>query len=233
MPRFLRQLALVLLLAASLGAEQHPVRTHYVLERWQAALGGKAKLQAVQSMYVKAVIVVGGQIGTLEKWQTARGDYKTTALLGDHEFVTASDGQIGWASTDGTYQDLSGDALASAVTLSYLGSYSQFFPGRQAGSVEWVREDPDAFVIRITPAGGAPVTFYLDKTTGLPIKHEMADGERILTFYYLEWQAYDGIKTFRRGRQTAGDAAPELTVTTQDVSWNPKLDPRIFRKPGQ
>lgn len=237
MPRLTRQFgcALVLLLAVASGAtEEHPVRTHYVLDRWLTALGGKDKLRAVKTMYVKAVIVNAGQIGTLENWQTARGEYKTTVSLGDHEFVTVCDGRSGWAARDGAVQDLDGDSLAAAITRSYLGSYSQFFPDRQPGSVEWVREDPDVFVIKLLPTGGVPVTIYLDEITGLPIKHEIVDGDHTLTFYYLEWQDYGGIKTWRRGRQTSGDAAaPDLTVTAQDIHWNPPLDEKIFRKPGE
>ncbi len=237
MPRLARQsvCALVLLMAAACGvAEEHPVRTHHVLARWLDALGGKAKLQSVQTMYVKAVIVSGGQIGTLESWQTARGAYRTTVLIGDHEFVTVCDGRTGWAGRDGAAQDLDGDSLAAAVTRAYLGSYSQFFPDRQPGTVEWVREDPDAFVIRLVPASGVPVAFYLDKSTGLPLKHEIVEGDHTLTFYYLEWQDFDGIKTWRRGRQTSsGDTAPELTVTAQQIDWNPKLDPKLFQKPAQ
>ncbi len=237
MPRLARQSActLALLLAAACGsAEEHPVRTHHVLEHWLNALGGKDKLGSVQTMYAKAVIVSGGEIGTLENWQTARGEYRTAVIIGDHEFITVCDGRSGWAARDGTTQDLDTDSLAAAVTRAYLGSYSQFFPDRQPGSVEWVREDSDAFVIRILPAGGVPVTFYLDKTTGLPSRHEIVEGDHTLTFYYLEWQDYDGIKTWRRGRQTSGsDTAPELTVTAQEIDWNPKLDPTLFQKPAQ
>ena len=39
------------------------------------------------------------------------------------------------------------------------------------------------------------------------------------------------MKIFKRGRQTAGEG-PELNVTTQEVDWNPKLDPKIFQKPA-
>ena len=213
--------------------EQHPVRTHFVLERWLKALGGRDKLSAVRSMYVKAVLVSGGQIGTLENWQTSDGQYKAVVSLGDHEFTTVCDGRSGWAASDGASQDLDGNALAAAVTRSYLGSYSQFFPDRRPGVVEWVREDSDAYVIQVLPAGGIPITFYLDKNTGLPLRHEMVDGERTLTFYYLEWKDYDGLKVLQRGRQTSGPDAPDLSVTAQNVSWNPALGPTLFQKPAQ
>ena len=230
-----RQLAaafLVLLALAPVAAEEHPVRTHFVLERWLKALGGRDKLAGVHAMYVKAIVVSSGQIGTLENWQTADGKYKATVSLGDHEFTTVCDGQAGWASGDGgPAEDLAGNPLAAAITRSYLGSYSQFFPDRRPGSVEWVREDPDAYVIQILPSGGLPITFYLDKNTGLPIRHEMVDGERTLTFFYLEWKDYNGLKAMQRGRQTSGPNAPELTVTAQDISWNPTLGPTLFQKP--
>ena len=211
--------------------EPHPVRTHFVLERWLKALGGRDKLSAVRSMYVKAIVVNSGQVGTLENWQTADGKYRATVSLGDHEFTTVCDGQAGWAASDGAAEDLAGNALAAAVTRSYLGSYSQFFPDRRPGSIEWVREDPDTFVIQMLPAGGLPITFYLDKNTGLPLRHEMVDGERTLTFYYLEWKDYSGLKALQRGRQTSGPDSPDLSVTAQDISWNPTLDPKLFQKP--
>ena len=226
--------ALLLLLAlAPVAAEEHPVRTHFVLDLWAKALGGRDKLLAIRSMYVKAVVVNSGQIGTLESWQSADGRYKATVDLGDHEFTTVCDGRSGWASSDGAAEDLKDNALAAAITRSYLGSYSQFFPDRLPGSVEWVREDPDAYVVRLLPTGGLAITFYLDKTSGLPLRHEMVDAERTLTFYYLEWKDYGALKTWKRGRQSSGPNTPDLTVTAQDISWNPALDPKLFQKPAQ
>jgi len=212
--------------------ETHPVRTRSVLDRWLKAIGGRARLDSVHSMYVKAVVVSNGQIGTLENWQAADGRYKTIVSLGDHEFTTVCDGSSGWAERDGEVEDLQGTALAAAITRSYLGSYSQFFTGRRSGSVEWVREDPDAYVIRLLPLGGIPLDFHLDKNTGLPVRHEMVDGDRTLTFYYLEWKDYAGLKVMQRGRQTSGSDAPDLTVTTQDITWNPSVDPKLFHKPA-
>lgn len=208
-----------------------PSRARSVLDRWLDALGGRDKLRAIRGMYVKAVLVSSGQIGTLENWQTSDGRYKATVSLGDHEFITVCDGQGGWTGSDGSVADLDSRALAAAITRSYLGSYSQFFPDRRPGAVEWLREDPDSYVLRLVPAGGLPVLFYLDKYSGLPIRHEMDDGERKLTFYYLEWKDYDGVKALQRGWQTSGPDAPDLTVTAQDVSWNPSLDPKLFQKP--
>lgn len=213
--------------------EQHPVRTHFVLERWLNAIGGRDRLAAIRTMYVKAVLVSGGQIGTLENWQTSEGKYKAIVSLGDHEFTTVCDGQGGWTGADGAVADLDSDALSAAITRSYLGSYSQFFPDRRPGKVEWLREDPDAYVLRLLPTGGRPVVFYLDKYSGLPVRHEMEDGPRKLTFYYLEWKEYDGLKVMQRGWQSSGLDAPDLSVTAQDISWNPSLEPKLFAKPQQ
>ncbi len=229
--RTLAALAMLLGCATACAAQQPPGRTQQVLDRWASALGGKDNLRQVTGMYVKAVVVAGGQIGTLENWQTVKGEYKTIVSLGDHEFITVCDGHGGWASRDGSVADLSEDALGAAITRAYLGSYSQFFPDRQHGSVEWVREDPEAYVIKVSPQGGIPMTFYLDKSTGLPFKHEVVDAGRALTFYYDEWKDYGAVKTWRRGRQTAGDPDSDLNVTTQEVRWSPSIDPRIFQRP--
>lgn len=229
----LRCVCFLLLVAGSACAQQKPPSTSALLDRWAKALGGKENLRKVTGMYVKAVVVAGGQIGTLENWQTAKGEYKTIVSLGDHEFVTVCTGQGGWASRDGTVSDLSEDALAAAISRSYISSYSQFFPDRQPGAVEWVREDADAYVIQVSPKGGIPMTFFLDKSTGLPIKHQVVDSGRELTFFYDEWKDYGTLKTWRRGRQTSGDAESDLSVTTQEVRWSPPIDPKIFERPGQ
>jgi outer membrane lipoprotein-sorting protein len=224
--------AVVLALAVGVATGQAPVKVNDVLDHWAKALGGKDNLRKVTGMYVKAVIVAGGQIGTLENWQTSKGEYKTIVSIGDHEFITVCDGHGGWASHDGTVTDLSDDALAAAVTRGYMGSYAHFFPERQTGEVEWVREDADAYVVKVEPKGGMPMTFYLDKNTGLPTKHEVVDSGRELTFFYDEWKDYGNVKTWRRGRQTAGDPDSDLTVTTQEVRWSPPIDPKIFQRPG-
>jgi hypothetical protein len=212
------------------AAQQH--RANEALDRWAKALGGKDNLRKVTGMYVKAVIVVAGQVGTMENWQTAKGQYKTIVSLGDNEFVTVCDGHAGWSSRNGTVADLEGDSLSAAITRSYLNSYSQFFPDRQLGTVEWVREDPDANVIKVSPTGGLSITFYLDKTTGLPIKHEIVDSGHTLTFFYDEWKDYGKVKTWRRGRQASGDPDSDLTVTTQEVHWDPQIAPALFARPA-
>ncbi len=211
--------------------------TEKILSRWAQALGGLEKLKQIKNVYTRSAIETGGLSGTVEEWQTAQGQHKQRLDLGGvYKIVTVFDGEKGWIlDQNGKVQELAGTELANEVTAAYLGSFSHFISGRMPGRVEHLGEDEahHILILRLLPDGGRPVTVYLSKEAGLPVKQEHPQAERTRTVYLSDWRDVDGIKIPFQIRQTTGDPKYDVVVIIQEVRFNIPLDASAFEKPKE
>jgi len=204
-----------------------------LIDRWAQALGGLEKLKQIENVYTLSVIETGGLSGTVEEWQTVQGQHKQRLDLGGvYKILTVFDREKGWIlDQNGKVQALAGTELESEVTAAYLGSFSHFIMGRMPGRADYLGEDESHHILRLLPDGGRPVTVYLSKETGLPVKQEHPEAERTRTVYLSDWRDVDGIKIPFRMRQTTGDPKYDVLVTIQEVRFNVPLDETAFQKP--
>src|SRR5882724_557409 len=145
-----------------------------VLDRWATALGGREKLESVRTMHMTGSVETGGLKGTFERWSTLRGESRMSLdMSGALRQVNIFNGREGWVlDTSGSAHDLSGGNLRSAISDAYEATHSYFFSGRREGTVVFVGPEQGAYVMRLEPEGGNPVTVYLDSKTFLPLREE-------------------------------------------------------------
>ena len=135
-----------------------------MLDRWAAALGGREKLEKLRTIHTQGSIETGGVKGTFERWSTWRGEFRMVIDLSSaiHQ-VNIFDGKQGWAmDASGSVHELSGGNLRSAICSAYEPAIlflsrtpsgrGRYFAGRDAAQ--------SAYVIRLEPAGGNPVTVF-------------------------------------------------------------------------
>ncbi|HLK22846.1 MAG TPA: pepsin/retropepsin-like aspartic protease family protein [Bryobacteraceae bacterium] len=222
-------------MAQSSGAD---LTKEQLLDHWAAALGGREKLQKLRAVHTQGTIETGGVKGTFERWSTWRGEFHMTIDLGGaiHQ-ENIFDGKQGWAmDASGSVHDLSGGNLRSAISSAYEASESFFFAGRLAGEIVFIGRDAAqfAYVIRLEPAGGNPVTVFLDENTLLPKREETMGplgNKRTLTI--VDWLDSDGIKFPARTVQSSGDAKFDITTTVERVDTNPTLAANLFTRPAE
>jgi predicted aspartyl protease len=233
MPRFAIVLLIpgILLNAAELTRDQ-------VLDRWAAALGGREKLEKLRTIHTQGSIETGGVKGTYERWSTWRGEFRTAIdLSGAIRQVTIFDGQQGWAmDSSGSVHELSAGNLRSAISSAYEASESFFFPGRLPGEVVFSGRDAiqSAYAVRLEPAGGNPVTVFLDENTFLPKREETTGplgNNRSVTI--TGWRDVAGVKIPARIIQSSGDSKFDITTTVELVDLNPPLAAERFSKPAE
>lgn len=205
------------------------------LERWRQALGGLDRLRHVEVVYARMTIETGGLTGTVEEWHTALGQHKQRLDLGGvYHATTVFDQDKGWQlDQNGKVLDLAGIDLEEEVTAAYTGSFSHLVPGRRPGGVEFVGEDEAYAVLRAVPLGGRPVTYYLDKRTGLPAREEHPAAERTRTAYPDDWREVDGIRWPFHVRQTTGDPRYDTVLHVQEVRFNAPLEEGAFARPTE
>ena len=212
-----------------------PMTPEALIRRWAEALGGLGKLKEIENVYTKSTIETGGLQGTLEEWVTAGGQRREQLELGGvYQTLTIFDGDHGWMlDPNGKVQELAGSELEAVITTTYLGSFSHLVSGRMPGRMALVGEDDAHFIIRVLPQGGRPVTVYLSKETGLPVKEEHPQEERTRTLSFYDWREVDGIKIPHRLHQTTGDPKYDVVVTVQKARFNVPLDETAFQKPQE
>src|SRR5579864_5920272 len=221
-------LAAIFLSAASLAAHAATLTTEQLLDRWAAALGGRANLEAVRTSHLRGVIEAGGIKGTYERWANSSGALRTLLDLSSFHQLAVFDGRQGWAQgSNGVAQALAGGVLQGTVTSAYEASYSFLFSGRLPGRVELL----EPYSLRLTPDGGSPVTVHLDPATFLPQREETSGpmGARIIVF--SEWRDSAGIKLPTTIRQSSGNSASDAVIRIEQVEINAPLGAGLFKEP--
>lgn len=207
-----------------------------ILSRLASALGGIEKLQQVENIYLRGSIEIAGLSGTIQEWQTAKGQYKQTLDLGAaYKNTIILDGNHGWVvDRNNQVSDLTGVSLEEQILSSYLGSYSHLIPGRLPGSVTASGEDASGkyYVLQIRPQGGRGVAYYVDKSTFLPVKMEMPKKDGIVTTYFEDWREVGGIKIPHQYRQTERDTRNNALIKEQEVGVNTSIAANTFERPG-
>ncbi|HYL76205.1 MAG TPA: aspartyl protease family protein [Bryobacteraceae bacterium] len=222
-------LAAILLAAASLAAPAATLTTEQVLDRWAAALGGRAKIEAVRTVHLRGAIEAGGIKGTYERWATSNGALRTALDLSTFHPLTVFDGQQGWMQgPNGVAQALAAGVLQGTITSAYEASYSFLFPGRLPGRVELL----DPYILRLTPEGGSPVTVHLDPETFLPQREETSGPMGTRTISFSDWRDSAGIKIPTTIRQSTGNAASDTVIRIEQIEINASLPADLFKEPA-
>lgn len=98
--RFLTILMGSLLFVVRSGAVNQPVNqqpttmtTETLLSRMADALGGAEKLRALENISMHGKVEVAGLSGTVDDWQTARGQHRQVVDLGE---VLPADNDLRW-----------------------------------------------------------------------------------------------------------------------------------------
>lgn len=207
-----------------------------ILIRLASALGGIEKLRQVENIYLRGSIEIAGLSGTIREWQTARGQYKQILDLGAaYKKTIILDGNHGWeVDRNNQVSDLTGVSLEEQILSSYLGSFSHLIPGRLPGSVTASGEDASGkyYVLQLRPQGGRGATYYLDKSTFLPVKMEMPKKDGIVTTYFEDWREVGGIKIPYRYRQTERDTRNNALIKEEEVGVNTAIAANTFDRPG-
>jgi predicted aspartyl protease len=233
MPRFAIVLLTsgILLNAAGLTKEQ-------VLGHWAAALGGRDKLEKLRTIHTQGSIETGGLKGTYERWSTWRGEFRMIIDLSSAiHLVTVFDGKQGWSmDASGSVHDLASGNLRSAVSSAYEASESFIFAGRLPGEVIFTGQDAvqSAYVVRLEPAGGNPVTVFLDEKTFLPKREEtIGPLGNNRSIGIARWREIAGIQIPAHVIQSTGDSKFDVTTTVEQVDVNPPLAADQFSKPAE
>jgi len=221
-----------------------------IVEKYLAALGGRAAFSKVKSRSSKGSIVVsspvGDLVGTIEVLNQAPNKSRTFVQLDlsgvglgkvvqDQRF----DGTGGYVidTLQGNREITSGDQFESMKNGSFpnpLLTYKEAGMTVELAGKEKVGER-EAYVLVVKPKSGPASRQYIDAESYLPIKvvtkvnAPQAGGEIEQTQEMFDFKEVDGIKIPFRIKTS--NPLQTLTVTISQVEHNTPIDQSLFSKP--
>jgi predicted aspartyl protease len=170
----------------------------------------------------------------ISSWIATEGRLRNDLDLGGvYSFLQVHTGEEAWqVDQNGKLSPIEGSDLRDLLTSGYVANWSMLrLP--PAGQIELLDPSDDGPVVRCTPEGGKPVTFYLDQETGLPLRWEMPQQERVALTVIEGWQESGGILFPAAWSESTGDPQYEMQFRLHDVTLHQQADPVWFSKPEE
>ena len=229
----MKKILLLSIVLAACATAPRPLTTQTVLDRWAAALGGRERLVRITSVYRETAIKTGGVTGQSKNWSMIDGRMRNDRELAGVSDIETFDGRSGWTVDSGAAPHrLGGADLERAVNDAYVSSFSQFFPGRMAGTVELVGGGEPYVTLLIRPAGGREMRILIDPATWLPHARLQRSQERTATTTFLSWMDVDGVRFPKDVRRAFGDPRFDIELTTTSIKLNVPAERALFEKPA-
>ncbi|HEY1526672.1 MAG TPA: aspartyl protease family protein [Candidatus Angelobacter sp.] len=208
-----------------------------VLDRWTAALGGRKKLAAVESIHLNAKLESGGMKGTFDRWVASKGQlHETVDIPGAYHQESVLQGKQAWVlDPSGKVHELSDGDLEDLIAEAYEATFSFLLQDRMQGKVEFTGEDATHkfYLVKLSPAGGKPLTVFLDKETYLPDHEETQQASFTVTTAFSGWHNQSGLQVPGTFRQSNGDPRSDSTFTVESFDINPAQTASLFERPRE
>src|SRR5438876_9610279 len=142
-----------------------------LVTRWRKAVRAE-DWDGSKTAVLTSLSTEDGIPGTVEEWVTATGDYRRVVDRKFDQTETVLTGHVAarrdW---NGFVRTLRGKELERWRTAAFESAVIAFGPPQRIREAA-VSQSPDhtAYLAHITPPGGAPMTWYVDAQTWLPVK---------------------------------------------------------------
>jgi hypothetical protein len=209
-----------------------------ILAKYEKAVGGKAAFEKFTSRVSKAVFDTGmGEPGTTEIYQKAPNKMVSiTDMPNFGVFRSGANGKVAWLDTPQTgVQELTGDAGAATKRGAEFNQevrLKEIYPKMVVTGKESLNGH-DMYVIKATPAEGAPELLSFDADSGLLVRTqtqiEGPQGTIDIDTKLSDYREVDGVKLAFEIRQDRSDFSFTLKLT--EVKHNVPIDDAKFDMP--
>jgi len=229
-------LAILIVLPALAGSQDQSGNpsAQEIVAKWRSAVH-------VRKSHPKLAVLAStsnqdGIDGRVAEWITTSGEYRRTTKrdYDDTELVvTAQFAELrDW---NGFLRDVQGKELNRLRTEIFEKSVIAFGPPMELPQpVVSQSDDKKLYLLRTVPPGGAPMTWYVDATTWLPVKSIRPGDDTEITTTYSEWIETGEIMT-PHGANVAETDKPDYQWKQASVSFEKHMPREIFvaPQPGQ
>lgn len=237
-PKLLAAAVALLVSASAFAQSADEIVTKHITAR-----GGADKLKGIQTLVMEnSMSVQGMEIPMTQTIVSGKGFRQEMSIMGS-QMITVIEGDKGWSirpammQGTGEPEDLPADALkGQSASLDPAGA---LFNYQDKGSkVELVGTEKvngkDAFHLKVTDKTGGVSDHWIDTTTFLESKVKKTvnqGGQEIVNeVVFSDYKDVDGVQ-FPYTMETENPMAGAITITTNKVVVNGKVDDSIFKKP--
>jgi hypothetical protein len=222
-------------------AEKKPeITADQVLEKYVEMTGGRAAYEKITSSISKGTMEITAQNirGTVETYSKAPTKFLLVqAIDGVGQFTQGYDGQMGWGQDPFLgLRNLEGAELANFKRDASFHSdlkWRELYDKVELVGTQKVG-DRDAYVIRMTPSIGKPVTRYFDTETFLIVRSDVVSetpfGTLNMESYPSDYRVVDGVKMPFQLMMKAPSG--EMVMKITEVKNNVDIDDAKFVKPA-
>jgi hypothetical protein len=211
-----------------------------ILDKYVAALGGKAALEKNTSRTIKGTmeIAAANLSGPFEVQSKAPNLWSLNLdLPGVGIIKRGYDGTVGYELTSfNGLREITGNELTTLkneATFNRELKLKELYPKMEVKGKEKVGSR-EAWVVLATPASGKPDKFYFDAETGLLIRvdgeRESSQGKLDVESHLDDYRAVDGVRMPHAIRQVS--QMGEVIMKITEVKTNGPVDESRFKKPA-
>ncbi len=231
---------LILFAAAAVAGAAELPSAGVILDRYTAAIGGKAAHERIRTIHSVATVEFRGtgRTATRSSWRAAPDkSYSMIEIPGLGRMEEGTDGKTAWSENpqrgphikSGEERDLAFRAAAWNGEIRLRELYPKI---EVAGTADV--NGSACYKLVLTPPTGATVTRYFDQQSGLLVKNVMkvttAMGELDVETEVADYRDIEGIKTPFRITQTG--AGPVMVFTIQKLEYNVPIPDSRFALPA-
>ncbi len=202
-----------------------------VLDHWAEAVGGRERLDALDSFQANYDLKLFGMDGTINISNSVPGKQLTKMELGGIFNITnLVVGDRAWIKDQNAQvSEASGAGLADLITSAYFDHFMHLRSdaSKTLAGVK-IAAESSFYALTLTPIHGTETTFVIDPKTWLPLRQQSDSGSGdTSTVLYSDWKKHHGILFAQQIHQSSGDVTNDLKMTLTAIEVNPRwaMDP--------
>ena len=217
------------------AAETDPAQR--VMDRYVAAIGGRAVVDANRTVHQMARVSAFGFTGSMEFWTERPDRSATTAHIGPFTLLEGCDGATAWRTDpSGKLRVLEGHDLDRARASAWIENDRWLEPGRGGGTVTYGGVQKDSLgsyeILDVAPPVGNARRFAFDPKSGLPVRETLKEDQQTLITTMSDWRMAQGRRVaFHTHTEVVGMGANAITIDLDSIQVNVLIDPARFAPP--
>jgi hypothetical protein len=214
-----------------------PEAAQRVLDRYVAALGGRAAVDAQRNSHAIGRLSAFGLNGVTESWVERPMRTASSTHLGPFTLLTGFDGTTGWRTDpSGKLMVLEGRDLDRAKSSAWFENERFLDADHGGGTITYVGPERDSLgsyeTLEIAAPGDKPRRYAFDTKTGLPVREIMKEDQQTLISTLSDWRKVAGrLTAFHTRTEVVGMSANALTLDIDSIEVNVTMDASHFAVP--
>lgn len=208
-----------------------------VVERYVAAIGGRAAVEAERSVHSKSTISAFGFTGSIESWSQRPDRIASQTALGPFTLKDGYDGTTAWRiDQNGKLSIRDGKELEDEKGSAWFENSHWLMPDQGGGSVTVLGQEKDSAgsytVLEVKGPVGRTRAMWFSAKTGLLDRVVIKTDQQTITTRVSDYRMSGGmLRPHRQHASVAGMPMNDLTVTLDSLWANEAIDPARFAAP--